>query len=128
MEGFGSGAERAPRRRARVVWWPMVLTAVDSSSSPILYVSSSRTYIVGDCYGFGFWWRGGRGAGLRPDPRLAAGPVACGGLWAMTAVDSSSSAVKYVAHTWAVGMLMRGARRAAPRLPAPSPPRLRSCA
>ena len=40
----------------------------------------------------------GRGAG-RHDPLPAAGPVACGGLWAMTAVDSSNSAVIYVGHT-----------------------------
>ena len=40
------------------------------------------------------------GSGLRPDPPPSDGPVACGGLWAMTAVDSSSSsAVIYAART-----------------------------
>ena len=41
----------------------------------------------------GFGGGAGLGAGKRPDPLPAAGPVACGGLWVMTAVDSSSSAV-----------------------------------
>ena len=36
-----------------------------------------------------------------PDPLPAAGPMACGGLWAMIVVDTSSSAVLiHVAHTW----------------------------
>ena len=49
---------------------------------------------------------GGAGSGpLRPDPILAAGPVVCGGLWHVTAVDSSSSsssssALIRVADTW----------------------------
>ena len=34
-----------------------------------------------------------------PDPLPVAGPVACGGLWAMAAVDSRTSVGIYVAHT-----------------------------
>ena len=42
------------------------------------------------------WWVLVMGRGALP----AAGPVACGGLWVMTAVDSSSSrAVTCAAHT-----------------------------
>lgn len=48
----------------------------------------------------------GIGAGSRSlcsDPPPAAGPVTCGGLWAMTTVDSSSSVVIYIAHTYIGG-------------------------
>ena len=66
------------------------------------------TRYIGSPHGYSFCsqssWRvlvAGRGAGWG-----AAGPVVCGGLWAMTAVDSSSSssAMRYVAHTWCVGV------------------------
>ena len=52
----------------------------------------------------GFNGVAGSGSG-RPDPFPTPGSVACGGLWVMTAVDSSSSAVIYVRNPYIGGGL-----------------------
>ena len=68
------------------------MAAVDSSSSSaVIYVAHSAMLFARNQS-----WRvlvAGRGA------TPAAGPVARGRLWVMTAVDRSSSAVIHVAHT-----------------------------
>ena len=91
-----------PGRGARPAAGPVacgglwVIAAVESSIHAVIYVAHLK--LVTHNPSWAAWWRRGERPGGRPYELSTDGRVACGGL-AVTAIDSSSSAVMYVFRT-----------------------------